>query len=92
MAEFIDLRLMFETNRLLDRLLERRGLRWFLASEGPRLFELEKSKIDLVVEAGVQALRRQGHAPLASTVEHCRKQIRRTLIRLIAEAMLATGC
>lgn len=92
MAEFIDLRLLAETNRLLERLLERRGLRWFLATEGPHLFELERSKIDLIVEAGVQSQRRKGNEPLPSTVEHCRKQVRRTLIRLLAEAMLSTGC
>lgn len=92
MAEFIDLRLMSTATQLLDRLLERRGLRWFLATEGPRLLELERAKIDLVVEAGVQTLRRQGHDPLPLTIEHCRKQVRRRLIRLIAEAMLATGC
>ncbi|MBR2980057.1 MAG: hypothetical protein IKC51_09015 [Myxococcaceae bacterium] len=92
MAELIDLRLMFETNRLIDRLLERRGLRWFLVAEGPRLFELEKSKLDLVVDAGTQALRRQGSEPDPRAIEHCRKLSRRRLIRLIAEAMLATGC
>ncbi|MDR0966032.1 MAG: hypothetical protein LBM75_05965 [Myxococcales bacterium] len=92
MAEFIDLRLLSDANRLLDQILERRGLRWFLTTEGPRFFELEKSKIDLVVESCLQKQRRAGCEPLPSTVEHCRKQIRRTLIRLLAEAMVATGC
>ena len=92
MADLIDLRLLSDANRLLAELIERRGLRWFLATEGQHLFELEPAKIDLVVEASLELQRRQGFAPLPATVEHCRKQVRRALIRRLAEAMLATGC
>ena len=92
MAELIDLGLLVEAKRVLEKLLKTRGIRWFMATEGPRLLALDPSKVDLVVRTALRARERQGFEPLQDTVEHCHTQIRRDLIRRVALAMLETGC
>ena len=50
MAQLIDLTLLKESQQMLQKLLAKRGLTYFLDKEGGgnRLFSLEKSKVDLV--------------------------------------------
>ncbi|MBI5544199.1 MAG: hypothetical protein HY901_09940 [Deltaproteobacteria bacterium] len=92
MAELIDLGLVSEAKRVLEKLFDKHGIRWFMATEGPRLFALDKSKVDLVVRTALRARERRGLESYEDAIEHCRTQVRRDLIRRVAIAMLQTGC
>ncbi|HCF57018.1 MAG TPA: hypothetical protein DFS52_03350 [Myxococcales bacterium] len=92
MAELIDLGLLTDANRLLEKLIEKHGIAWFLARDGQRLLALEKQKIDLVVRTAVRSRERKAQVVMRPAVEQCRKSVRRTLIRRVAEAMVGTGC
>lgn len=92
MAELIDLGLLGESRRVLEKLVDKRGIRYFMANEGPRLLALDKAKVDLVVRTAQRALERKGRAAHEESVAHCRTQVRRELIRRVAIAMLKTGC
>ncbi|HEY3450126.1 MAG TPA: hypothetical protein VGK67_27480 [Myxococcales bacterium] len=92
MAELIDLGLLGEATRLLEKLVDQRGIRFFMATEGPRLLALDPSKVDLVVRTAQRARERKGFPPHEGAVEHCHTQVRRNLIRRVAIAMLETGC
>ena len=92
MAELIDLGLVGDTQRILQKLLDKHGIRWFLAGEGARLIALDKAKVELVVRTAQRARQRAGKRILNAATEHCRKQVRRELIRRVAFAMLKTGC
>ena len=89
MAEIIDIGLVSDAQRLLERLIDERGIGWFLDRESRRLVALQPSKIDLVVKA---ALRTKKRRVPARVVEHCRRHVRRILIHEVARAMLASGC
>jgi hypothetical protein len=91
MAEIIDLSLLTDAKRFFHKLLDARGLSYFLRKDGHRLFQIEPSKVELVVRTAARS--RPAHMPRAPihAVEHVRKEIRRELIRRVAEAMLQTG-
>lgn len=91
MADIIDLTLVADARRTFRELLEDKGLTWFLRKEGHRLFEIEPRRVDAVVRRAARA--RPKHLPKAppAAVEHCRKEIRRELIRRVVESMLQTG-
>lgn len=95
-TKFIDyppwLPLVLGARKLLEELIDARGIRWFLAPEGRRLVELEKSKVELIVAAAANERQRAGRRPHPEAIEHCRAQIRRELIRKVALAMIASGC
>lgn len=91
MAEIIDLGLLSDARRILGKLLDRHGIAWFMARESDRLMALEQSHVENVIKAAVEARRRKGFDVPPKAVEHCRKQVRRELIRRVAEAMVATG-
>ena len=92
MAELIDLGLVGEAQRVLHKLLDEKGIRWFMAGEGARLIALDQKKVDLVVRTAARDRRRQGMRPLPAVQEHCRRQVRRELIRRVTFAMLKSGC
>lgn len=92
MGDLIDLPLVQGARKLLEELIDARGIRWFLAPEGRRLLELEKAKVELVVAAAANERQRAGRQPHPEAIEHCRVQIRRDLIRKLAMAMIASGC
>jgi len=92
MAEIIDLALVAEANRVLGKFLDTRGIRWFMANDGPRLLALDKAKVEMVVKTARRARERKGATPVPQAVEHCRTLVRRDLIRRVAMAMLQTGC
>jgi hypothetical protein len=89
MADIIDLSLLADARRYFHKLLDARGLSYFLQKEGQRLFHIEPAKVDLVVRTAVRA--RPKTQPHPQAVEHCRKEIRRELIRRVATEMLLTG-
>jgi hypothetical protein len=91
MADIIDLTLLADARRLLHKMLDTRGLSYFLQKDGPRLFHLEPKKVDLVIRTALRARARELPPAHERAVEHCRKELRRELIRRVAGAMLQTG-
>lgn len=92
MTELIDLSLVRASRELLEAMLERRGLSFFLSTGGGQpLFSLEKSKVDLVVKTAASKLAREGRNVHPKAVEHSRKEIRRALIREVTTQMMRVG-
>lgn len=91
MADIIDLTLLADARRYLQKLLDTRGLSYFLKKEGHRLFEIEPAKVELVLRTVMRSRKSQQSRPPEQAVEHCRKEVRRELIRRVASAMLQTG-
>jgi hypothetical protein len=91
MADIIDLTLLADARRYFQKLLDTRGLNYFLKKEGPRLFQIEPAKIELVIRTALRARKGRQARPPEQAVEHCRAEIRRELIRRVASAMLQTG-
>jgi hypothetical protein len=91
MADIIDLSLLADARRYLHKLLDARGLSYFLQKDGHRLFHIEPAKVDLVVRTALRSRNDDLSAPHPKAVEHCRKEVRRELIRRVASAMLQTG-
>ena len=56
-----------------------------------RLFHIEPAKVELVVRTAIRSRADSLPDPHPKAVEHCRKEVRRELIRLVASAMLQTG-
>ena len=91
MAEIIDLTLVSDARRYFHKLLAKRGISYFLRKDGHRLFEIEPSKVEMVLRTATRSRPEHLPKPHASAVEHCRKEIRRELIRRVVESMLQTG-
>ena len=91
MAVLVDLTLLQDSKRCFRKLLDQRGIAYFLKKEGHRLFELEPSKVELIVRAALRVRAENLQAPPAESVDYCRTYIRRELIRRVAETMLRTG-
>jgi len=91
MAEIIDLSLVAEARRYFHKLLDSRGISYFLRKDGHRLFEIEPAKVDMVVRTAARARPPELPELPAPALEYCRKQIRRELIRRVVETMLQTG-
>lgn len=91
MAEIIDLTLVADARRFFHKLLDARGISYFLRKDGHRLFQIEPSKVELIVRTAARS--RPSHLPKPPrlAVDHCRKEIRRELIKRVVEAMLMTG-
>lgn len=91
MADIIDLSLVADAKRFFEKLLEARGINYFLRKEGGRPFEIEPAKVELVVRTAARARPQHLPKPPRPAVEYCRKQIRRELIRRVVQEMLMTG-
>lgn len=91
MADIIDLTLLADARRYFQKLLDTRGLTYFLKKEGHRLFEIEPAKVELVLRTAMRSGKRGQKRPPEQAVDHCRTEIRRELIRRVASAMLQTG-
>jgi len=91
MAEIIDLNLISDARHQFRKLLDARGLSYFLKKDGHRLFQIEQSKVDMVVRNAARARPTHLPRPPRPALEHCRREIRRELIRRVVEAMLQTG-
>lgn len=91
MADIIDLTLVADARRYFHKLLDKRGISYFLQKDGHRLFHIEPSKVELVVRTAARSRPAHLPRPHRSAVEHCRKEIRRELIRRVVETMLQTG-
>lgn len=91
MADIIDLTLLADSRRYLQKLLDTRGITYFLKKEGHRLFQIEPAKVELVIRTVMRSRKSGQSRPPEQAVEHCRAEIRRELIRRVASAMLQTG-
>lgn len=91
MADVIDLSLLANAKRYFYKLLDQRGISYFLQKDGHRLFQIEQSKVELVVRTAARSRPPHLPKPPVHAVDHCRKEIRRELIRRVVEAMLQTG-
>jgi len=91
MADIIDLSLVTDARRYFHKLLDARGISYFLRKDGNRLFQIEQSKVELVVRTAARSRPSHLPKPPLHAVDHCRKEIRRELIRRVVEAMLQTG-
>ena len=87
MADIIDLSLVAEVRNTLHHLLEKRGLAWFLREDRTRPFQLEPSRVEMVVRTATRGRRR----PHLRAVDHARREVRRELIRRVVSEMLQTG-
>ena len=91
MAEIIDLNLISDARHQFRKLLDARGLSYFLKKDGHRLFQIEQSKVDMVVRNAARSRPTHLPRPPRPALEHCRREIRRELIRRVVEAMLQPG-
>lgn len=73
---------------MVERILDERGLTFFLRGAGSLPFALDDRRIDIAVE---MAARQLAHEPLAAARESCFRHVRRHLITLVAEAMVKVG-
>ena len=87
MAEIIDLSLVAEARNTLKHLLDTRGIAWFLREDRKKPFQLEPSRVEMVVRTAAKGRRR----PLQRAVDHARKEVRRELIKRVVAEMLDTG-
>ncbi len=90
MAEIIDLALLKTSRQLLHRVLDTKGLNYFLRHEASRPFQLEPSRVELVVRTAAKMARRT-HALHQKTLEHARSEVRKELIRRVVSEMLQLG-
>ncbi len=90
MADVIDVSLVVASRRTLEKLLDARGLNYFLKTDARRPFQLEPARVDLVVRTAAR-LKRDGRAPHARAFDQARKQVRRELIRRVVSEMLQVG-
>jgi hypothetical protein len=91
MADIIDLTLLADVRRFFLKLIDQRGLAYFLQKDGPRLFQIEPSKVELVLRTALRTRNPELPRPHDKAIEHCRQELRRDLIRRVASAMLQTG-
>ncbi len=91
MAEIIDISLLKDAKRYFHKLLDARGIGYFLRHDGPRPFQIEPSKVEMVLRTAAKARAPHLPKPAPPAIDHARKEIRRELIRRVVEAMILTG-
>ena len=85
MGDVIDLTLVSNARRYFQKLLDTRGLNYFLRQDGGRLFQIEQSKVEMIVRTAARSRPSHLPRPPQHAVDHCRKEIRRELIRRPAQ-------
>lgn len=88
MSEIIDLALHQASVQVVDDLLDRRGLGYFLEKGAKFPYALSKRRVELAIQL---ANRRIDSDPPPEAVQHCRRMVRRRLIALVTDAMLEVG-
>lgn len=91
MADIIDLSLIAESRKHLAKLLEARGINYFLSKDARRPFQLEAARVDLVVRAAAKARKATTGRAHPGAYERARREVRRELIRRVVAEMLQTG-
>jgi hypothetical protein len=88
LAEVIDISLHRTALDVLEELLDKRGLAFFLKRAGALPFAIDDRRVAVAVEL---AARRIGRRPVEDARESCHRAVRRRLISLVAEAMVHVG-
>ena len=88
MADIIDLSLIAASRRTLDKLLDARGINYFLKVDARQPFRLDPTRVDLVIRT---AAKLGNKTPPPTAYEHARKLIRRELIRRVVGEMFQIG-
>ncbi len=88
MGDLIDLSLVAASRRTLEKLLDTRGINYFLKTDAKQPFRIEPSRVDLVVRTAAKLGK---HTPPPKAYEHARKLVRRELIRRVVGEMLQLG-
>jgi hypothetical protein len=91
MADVIDLALVADARRYLNKMLDARGLNYFLRTDARRPFQLEPSKVEMVIRTAARSRDKQHRRPHTRAVDHARKEVRRELIRRVVAEMLGAG-
>ncbi|PZR14513.1 MAG: hypothetical protein DI536_10695 [Archangium gephyra] len=91
MADIIDLSLIAESRKHLTRLLDARGINYFLRQDARRPFQLEPSRVELVVRAAAKTRHQNTGRVHEGSFERARSEVRRELIRRVVAVMLQTG-
>lgn len=91
MADVIDLALVADARRYLKKLLDARGLNYFLRQDARRPFQLEPSKVEMIVRTAARSRDKERRQPHVRAVDHARKEVRRELIKRVVAEMLQTG-
>ena len=89
MLNVVDLSLCAEARRSLRRVLDERGLSFFVKAHAGRTPHLDSRRIAWVVEAARRAS--HGHHRDPNALTRTRRVVRRELIRRLAEHMVAAG-
>lgn len=91
MADIIDLSLVAESRKHLEKMLDARGIAWFLDPDARRPYSLAPSRVDLVVRAAAKS-RKAAHGRVhEDAFDYARREVRRELIRRVVAQMLRTG-
>lgn len=90
MADIIDLSLVAASRKTLAKLLDSRGINYFMKTDARQPFRLDPSRVDLVIRTAAK-LGKTGRPPPPSAYEHARKLVRRELIRRVVGEMLQVG-
>ncbi|WP_373047340.1 hypothetical protein [Vulgatibacter sp.] len=88
MAEVIDITLHRTAIDVMEELLDKRGLAFFLKRAGSLPFAIDDKRVAVAVEL---AARRSGRRPVPEARESSHRAVRRRLISLVAEAMVHVG-
>jgi len=88
LAEVIDISLHRTALDVVEELLDKRGLAFFLKRAGALPFAIDDRRVAVAVEL---ASRRIGRRPLDEARESSHRAVRRRLISLVAEAMVHVG-
>ncbi|MFO0593792.1 MAG: hypothetical protein U0228_00740 [Myxococcaceae bacterium] len=91
MAEIIDISLIAESRKHLAKLLEQRGINYFLQKDARRPFQLEPQRVDLVVRAAAKTRKQNTGQVHESAFERARAEVRRELIRRVVAEMVQIG-
>ena len=91
MADVIDLALVADARRYLHKMLDARGLNYFLRADARRPFQLEPSKVEMVVRTAARCRDKESRRPHIRAVDHARKEVRRELIKRVVAEMLGAG-
>ena len=91
MADVIDLALVADARRYLNKMLDARGLNYFLRADARRPFQLEPSKVEMVVRTAARSREKDSRRPHIRAFDYARKEVRRELIKRVVAEMLGAG-
>ncbi len=91
MADIIDLSLVAASRKFLEKLIDTRGVGYFLKQDASRPFQLEPTRVDLVVRTAAKTRDERYGRPHAKAYEHARTEVRRELIRRVVAEMIGVG-